>query len=330
MPEDSRRAHLRHPEWIKVRYRANERSRLVGHSVRERGLHTVCEEAHCPNRAECWSRGAATFLLLGDTCTRSCRFCAVRSGRPTPPDPLEPERVAEVVATLGLRYAVLTSVTRDDLPDEGAGQFAATIEAISRRVPGARVEALVPDFHAREALVERVVRTPLFVFAHNLETVPRLYGLARPASDYRRSLETLRLAKRLRSDLVVKSSLILGLGESRSEVLETLRDLRSAGCDVVTLGQYLRPTSEELAVSRYLEPGEFAELGAAAEEMGFLKVFSGPLVRSSYRAWEVCASAALPPPPALDAPAGGSTIPAVSESPWPHRLARPRTQGSHP
>lgn len=300
----------RHPGWVKVRYRVNERSRLVERSLRERGLHTVCEEAHCPNRGECWSHGATTFLILGDTCTRRCRFCAVRSGKPLPPDEREPERVAEAVATLGLKYAVLTSVTRDDLADEGAGQFAATAEAICRRVPDCKVEALVPDFHAREPLVRRVAEAPLFVFAHNVETVPRLYGRARPASDYRRSLKTLELAKQSRDGLIVKSSLILGLGESRSEVLQTLRDLRAAGCDVVTLGQYLRPTSEALEVFRYLEPAEFAELGAEAERMGFLKVFSGPLVRSSYRAWELCASEVGRMPPALDASSGGSTIPA--------------------
>lgn len=276
----------RHPSWIKVRYASNERSRWIGRSLRERGLHTVCEEAHCPNRGECWGHGTATFLLMGDTCTRNCRFCAVRSGKPAPLDPEEPERVAEAVASLGLDYAVLTSVNRDDLPDEGSGHFAATVEAIRRRLPGCRVEALVPDFHAREDLVRTVASSPLFVFAHNVETVPRLYLRARPGSDYRRSLETLRLAKRCRADLLVKSSLMLGLGESRSEVLETLRDLRRAGCDVVALGQYLRPTPRELEVFRYLAPEEFAAWKAEATALGFSRVFSGPLVRSSYHAWE--------------------------------------------
>lgn len=195
--------------------------------------------------------------------------------------------MADAVASLGLDYAVLTSVNRDDLPDEGAGHFAATVEAIRRRLPGCRVEALVPDFHAREELVRAVASAPLYVFAHNVETVPRLYRRARPGSDYRRSLETLRLAKGCRADLLIKSSLILGLGESRNEVLETLRDLREAGCDVVALGQYLRPTPRELEVFRYLSPEEFADLKAEARALGFSRVFSGPLVRSSYHAWEV-------------------------------------------
>lgn len=287
----AQRQHLpqrpRHPSWIKVTYAATDRFRSVGAILRQKRLHTVCEEAECPNRGECWGNGTATFLLMGDICTRGCTFCAVARGRPRALDADEPEHVAQTIEALRLDYAVLTSVDRDDLPDEGADHVARTIEAIQARIPSCRVEALVPDFHAREALVRRVVLSPLFVFAHNVETVPRLYRRVRPGSDYRRSLETLHLARRIRPDVLTKSSLMLGLGESRSEVLQVMDDLRGIGCDVLTLGQYLRPSPAEVEVFRYVPPREFADLKAEGEARGFRNVFSGPLVRSSYHAWKV-------------------------------------------
>ncbi|MBI4602401.1 MAG: lipoyl synthase [Planctomycetes bacterium] len=277
----------KHPSWIKTRFSANDRYRFLKGVLREKGLHTVCEEAECPNVGECWAHGTATFMLLGDTCTRGCTFCAVGKGRPAPLDPGEPEHVAEVVEALKLDYAVLTSVDRDDLPDEGAGHFAATVRAIRRRLPDCRVEALVPDFHARRELIEAVVLSPLFVFAHNVETVPRLYVRVRPGSDYRRSLRVLELAKAVRPEIITKSSLMLGLGESREELLQVFRDLRDHRCDILTLGQYLRPTADQVEVFRYVPPGEFQDLEAEARALGFRHVVSGPLVRSSYHAWEV-------------------------------------------
>jgi lipoic acid synthetase len=277
----------RHPSWVRGRFARNERYRLVERVLREKGLHTVCEEAECPNIGECWGHGTATFMLMGDTCTRGCAFCAVGKGKPLALDRSEPEHVAQVIEALGLDYAVLTSVDRDDLPDEGAGHFAETVEAIARRLPRCRVEALVPDFHGRRELIARVARAPLFVFAHNVETVPRLYRRVRPGSDYLRSLAVLARAREARPGLITKSSLMLGLGEARSEVVQVFRDLRAHGCDVLTLGQYLQPTPAQLDVFRYVTPGEFDDLRVEAEALGFRHVVSGPLVRSSYHAWEV-------------------------------------------
>jgi lipoic acid synthetase len=234
-------------------------------------------------------------MLMGGTCTRGCAFCAVGKGRPEPLDSGEPERVAKVIQALALDYAVLTSVNRDDLPDEGAGHIAATVEAIRRRLPRTRVEALVPDFHGRPECIERVAGAPLFVFAHNVETVPRLYRRVRPGAEYPRSLRVLRIAKAARPGLITKSSLMLGLGETRSELLAVFRDLRASGCDVLTLGQYLQPSADQLEVFRYVPPAEFAALKVEAEALGFLQVVSGPLTRSSYHAWEITAAApALP------------------------------------
>ncbi len=281
------RGALGKPEWIRSRFSTNERYRFLKGVLRDKGLHTVCEEAECPNIGECWAHGTATFMLLGDTCTRGCAFCAVGKGKPAGLDRAEPEHVAEVIEALNLDYVVLTSVDRDDLPDEGASHFAETIRAIRRRMPACRVEALVPDFHARRELIDVVARSPLFVFAHNVETVARLYRRVRPGSDYRRSLEVLSTAKACRPDLVTKSSLMLGLGESREELVQVFRDLREHRCDVLTLGQYLRPTPDQLDVFRYLTPEEFRSLKTEAEASGFRNVVSGPMVRSSYHAWEV-------------------------------------------
>ncbi|MBN1442858.1 MAG: lipoyl synthase [Planctomycetes bacterium] len=291
-PTSPRRGGPPHPSWIKVRFRENERYRFLRERLRRHSLHTVCEEADCPNMGECWGHGTATFLLMGEICTRTCRFCSVLKGRPPPLDPLEPEKVAAVVQDLQLDYAVLTSVDRDDLPDEGAGHFARTIEAIRRLSPRCRVEALVPDFHARPELIERLVRSPLVVFAHNVETVPRLYRRVRPGSDYRRSLETLRLARGIsgeipgRGSLLTKSSLMVGLGESRQELLGVFGDLREQRVDILTLGQYLQPTARQVEVFRHVPPDEFEDLRREALALGFSQVVAGPLVRSSYHAWE--------------------------------------------
>ena len=276
----------RHPDWIRQRPPGGERYVHLRNVLRESKLHTVCEEAQCPNIGECWSHGAATFMLMGDVCTRRCHFCAVGKGKPVPLDPAEPDRVAAAVEVLGLDYVVLTSVDRDDLPDQGSAHFAATIEVIHRRQPACGVEALIPDFRGDRDCIARVAHTPLRVLAHNVETVPRLYQPVRPGSVYERSLQVLRLAKEIRPDLLTKSGLMLGLGETNDEVLDVARDLRAHGCDILTLGQYLRPSPNELPVQRYLPPAEFAALRDATLALGFRHVESGPLVRSSYHAWE--------------------------------------------
>jgi lipoic acid synthetase len=275
----------RHPEWIKVRVPGGEGFARTRAIVAESKVATVCEEAHCPNLAECWAHGTATFMLMGDTCTRNCGFCAVGHGRPKPLDPLEPARLAEAVAHLGLAHVVVTSVDRDDLDDFGAAHFAAAVRAVVKRVPACAVEVLTPDFQGRRASVETVADAPIKVYNHNLETVPRLYKRARAGARYERSLDVLRWAKAHRSDLLSKAGLMLGLGEELTEVMEVLRDLRSAGCDIITLGQYLRPSRAHLPVERYVHPDEFAELGREALALGFKHVESGPLVRSSYHAW---------------------------------------------
>ncbi len=277
----------RHPSWIKTRFSANERYLHLKKILREKGLHTVCEEAECPNVGECWAHGTATFMLLGDTCTRGCTFCAVGKGKPLDLDLGEPEHVAEVVEALNLDYCVLTSVNRDDLKDEGAAHFVETISAIRRRLPACRVEALVPDFNGRRELIEKVAMSPLLVYAHNIETVPRLYRRVRPGSIYERSLDCLETAKRIRPELLTKSSLMLGLGESREELSRVFQDLRAHQCDVLTLGQYLKPSADQLDVFRYVTPGELEDLKREAESLGFKHVVSGPMTRSSYRAWEI-------------------------------------------
>jgi len=274
---------LRHPSWIKTRPRGGDHYRQLKQVLGEFKLHTVCDEAKCPNIGECWAHGAATVILMGDVCTRRCHFCAVGKGKPAPLDPTEPENVADAVVKLGLDYVVLTSVDRDDMPDQGANHFAATVEAIHRRRPQCHIEALIPDF--RHDGLARMVATPLTVLAHNVETVPRLYKPVRPGSVYERSLRVLSQAKELCAGLLTKSGLMLGLGETNDEVLAVAADLRAHGCDILTLGQYLRPTERELPVERYVPPEEFAELKTAAEKLGFRHVESAPLVRSSYHAW---------------------------------------------
>ena len=275
----------RHPPWLKVRAPGGPGFAETTATVREMGLHTVCQEARCPNIGECWGHKTATFMLLGDTCTRNCGFCAVTHGRPLGVDPGEPLRVASAVARLGLGHVVVTSVNRDDLPDGGAAHFAGTARAIKRLQPACRVEVLVPDFQGNLASVAEVVASPIDVFNHNLETVPRLYRRVRAGARYARSLAVLDAARRGRDGLLTKTGLMLGLGETQEELASVFRDLRSIGCDILTLGQYLRPSGEHLPVERYLPPEEFAALGAEALALGFRHVEAGPLVRSSYHAW---------------------------------------------
>lgn len=245
-------------------------------------LNTVCAEAHCPNLTECWTRGTATFMVLGDRCTRRCGFCAVSTARPEPPADDEPARLAEAAASLGLRHVVITSVARDDLPDEGAGHFARCIAAVRERLPQATIEVLVPDFHARPELIRTVVAARPEVFNHNIETVASLQKKIRPAGRYLRSLDVLRIARQIDPRIRAKSGIMLGLGETRDELEATFADLLGAGCQMLTIGQYLRPSSEHLPVERFVPPDEFEELGRLAEGMGFEAVASGPFVRSSY------------------------------------------------
>jgi lipoic acid synthetase len=275
------------PPWLIPPVPKKRHLQKLGRELAEMGVHTVCQSAKCPNLGECFSRRTATFMLMGEVCTRDCRFCAVAHGRPRPLDPGEPERVAKAAKRLELRYVVVTSVTRDDLSDGGAGHFARTVTTLRDFLPGSRVEVLVPDFRGRAECVERVVEAGPDVFGHNVETTPRLYHSIRPQADYRRSLEVLRRAGRGSPPTVTKSGFMLGLGESRSEVLSLLADLREAGVRAVTIGQYLPPSREHARVVEYVPPQVFAEYGQSAREMGFAHVSSGPLVRSSYRAEEL-------------------------------------------
>jgi lipoyl synthase len=280
------------PDWLRVKFFGGERYQDLKRIMRTLDLHTVCESARCPNMGECWDHGTATFMILGDICTRACGFCAVPSGKPAgPPDEEEPLRVAEAVARMGLRYAVVTSVNRDDQADGGAHIFARTIEEIRRRVPGCKVEVLIPDFRGDWNALNVVLRTRPDVLNHNTETVPRLYRQVRKGAVYERSLELLRRAKQTHPDVPTKTGLMLGLGEEKDEVLLTLRDLAAQGTDILTLGQYLQPTREHLPVVRYVHPEEFAEFKILGEAMGFKHVEAGPLVRSSYHAFEQTESA---------------------------------------
>lgn len=282
------KTYLRKPAWLKVRLPGGGEFAHLRAVLRRYNLHTVCEEARCPNLAECWGEGTATFMLLGATCTRNCRFCAVRSGRKGDPlDPEEPEKVARAVEELGLSYVVLTSVTRDDLPDGGAHHFAGTVRAIKEMRPGSLVEALIPDFQADPAALERVVQAEPTVIGHNLETVERLTPEVRDRrASYRQSLEVLQTIKGLNPKIYTKSSLMLGLGETADEVQQAMHDLREHGVDILTLGQYLQPTRRHLPVQEYITPEQFGRYRELGERLGFLYVASGPLVRSSYRAGE--------------------------------------------
>ena len=272
------------PEWLKVRLPMGPQVEELRRLMRSKSLHTVCEEAHCPNMAECWGAGTATFMILGDTCTRSCGFCAVKTGRPLALDPAEPAHVGDAVARMGLRHAVVTSVNRDELPDGGAAMFAATIREIRRRSPGTTVEVLTPDFRGDSDALDAVLAARPEVMAHNVETVPRLYPRVRPQAVYERSLEVLRRTKERAPDLFCKTGIMVGLGESEDEVRATMRDVRAQGTDVLTIGQYLRPSPMHLPIERYWTPEEFARSRDAGVAMGFRHVESGPLVRSSYHA----------------------------------------------
>ena len=273
------------PDWIRVRVSQGERFREVKRVLREAQLHTVCEEASCPNIGECFGKGTATFMVLGDLCTRRCPFCDVAHGRPLPPDPLEPQQLADTVARLGLRYVVITSVDRDDLRDGGAAHFAACIRAVRKRSPATRIEVLTPDFRGRaEAALDILAADPPDVMNHNLETVPRLYRQARPGADYAHSLQLLRSFSVRCPDVPTKSGLMLGLGETDDEVMQVLHDLRRHGVRMLTVGQYLRPRAGNLAVQRYVEPSQFDALARHARALGFAHAACGPLVRSSYHA----------------------------------------------
>ena len=272
----------RKPEWIKTRANMGPEYTRLRSLVKSEGLHTVCQEAACPNIFECWEDKEATFLIGGDRCTRRCDFCNIDTGKPLPIDREEPRKVAESVKSMGLRYATITGVTRDDLEDEGSWLYAETIRAVHELNPGTGVEMLAPDFNAKPELLNPIFETRPEVFAHNLETVPRIFKQIRPAFTYEKSLKVIGMAQDF--GLITKSNLILGLGETREEISQALVDLHNAGCDLITITQYLRPTNKHHPVERWVKPEEFVELAAEAEQIGFLGVMSGPLVRSSYRA----------------------------------------------
>ncbi|MEY4877905.1 MAG: hypothetical protein RIR72_320 [Actinomycetota bacterium] len=280
----------RKPEWIKTKAKMGPQYSALRSLVAKEGLHTVCQEAACPNIYECWEDKEATFLIGGSACTRRCDFCNIDTGKPEALDRDEPRRVAESVATMGLKYATVTGVARDDLEDEGAWLYSETIRQIHQVVPGCLVEMLAPDFSAKPELLSEVFESRPEVFAHNLETVPRIFKRIRPAFNYERSLSVITQARDF--GLITKSNLILGMGEQRSEVSQALLDLRSAGCELITITQYLRPSNLHHPVERWVKPQEFVELAKEAEELGFLGVMSGPLVRSSYRAGRLYTQAA--------------------------------------
>ncbi|HEY4685096.1 MAG TPA: lipoyl synthase [Dehalococcoidia bacterium] len=282
------------PNWLKVRFPAGERFGELMALLRQQELHTVCEEADCPNIGECFNAGEATFIILGDVCTRSCGFCSVTSGRPTGLDLLEPLRLARTVADLSLDYAVITSVNRDDLPDGGASVFAACIRAVRHRLPRCQVEVLTPDWQGNWDALRTVVEAKPVVYNHNVETVPRLYRSVRPKARYERSLALLRCVKEVDPAMTTKSGIMVGLGETPAEVAEVMTDLRAQGCDLLTVGQYLRPDAKHLPIVRYWHPDEYAAIRALGRRLGFRHVEAGPLVRSSYHAGRQARAASLP------------------------------------
>jgi lipoic acid synthetase len=274
------------PEWLKVRAPGSPSYTRLKALMRELNLHTVCEEAQCPNIGECWNHGTATFMILGDLCTRACAYCAVSHGRPAAVDRAEPARVADAIRTLDLNYVVITSVDRDDLEDGGASIFADTIRETRARAPGCRIEVLIPDFQGNEAALRAVLDARPDVLNHNTETVPRLYRMARSGGRYPRTLELLDRSRRLAPDIPTKSGLMVGLGEECDELVATIKDLRDVGCGILTIGQYLRPSAGHAPMARYYHPDEFRDLKQVALDLGFVHVESGPLVRSSYHAHE--------------------------------------------
>ena len=279
-------ARLPKPEWLKVRAPGSPGYLRLKELMRDLKLHTVCEEAQCPNIGECWSHGTATFMILGDVCTRACAYCAVAHGRPAAVDTAEPRRVADAIAALDLSYVVITSVDRDDLADGGASIFADTIRETRARVPGCRIEVLIPDFQGNEAALKSVLDARPDILNHNTETVPRLYRMARSGGRYARTLELLDRARRWAPEIPTKTGVMVGLGEERHELVATFEDLRRVGCGVLTIGQYLRPSPAHAPLVRYYHPDEFADLKRTALDLGFVHVESGPLVRSSYHAHE--------------------------------------------
>lgn len=272
------------PEWLTIRLPRPDTIKHVEQMMRSKNLHTVCESARCPNLPECWSKKTATFMILGDTCTRSCGFCAIKVGHGMEVDPFEPLNVAKTTKELGLKHVVVTSVARDDLKDEGAGQFAKTITALHKELPYAIVEVLTPDFKAKPECVQTVTDAHPEIYNHNIETIARLHTVVRPQAKYERTLRVLEMVKEFDQTIYTKSGLMLGLGETRDEVIETLKDLRSIGVDAVTIGQYLRPTMKHLPVVSFVHPDEFKEYEQIGEELGFAFVASGPFIRSSYNA----------------------------------------------
>ena len=274
------------PEWLKVKAPGSPGYMRLKGLMQGQQLHTVCEEARCPNIGECWDRGTATFMILGDICTRRCHYCAVTTGRPTGIDLLEPNRVAETVSSLGLRYCVITSVNRDDLPDGGAYIFAGCITKIREQSPGCRIEVLIPDFGGSSPALNKVIEARPDVLNHNIESTHRVFPRVRPKGDYRLSLDLLAKVKEMDPAMVTKSGIIAGMGETRDEIVETMEDLRSVDCDLLTIGQYLRPSPKHWPIDRFYTPAEFDELRETGEKMGFKHVASGPLVRSSYHADE--------------------------------------------
>ena len=276
----------RKPSWLKVKAPGGQNYSRLKHLMRELDLHTVCEEAHCPNVGECWEHGTATFMILGDVCTRNCAYCAVSHGRPPKYDLEEPSRVARAIAEMRLQHAVITSVDRDDLPDFGAWIFAETIRQIHAQLPGCSVEVLVPDFQGNEDSIRAVLEARPEIYNHNTETVPRLYKRCRPGGRYERVMGIFRYAKQAAPDIPTKTGIILGMGETVDEVVAVMRDLRQVDVDILTLGQYLRPSERHHPLDRYYAPEEFRELARIGRDMGFRHVEAGPLVRSSYHAWE--------------------------------------------
>lgn len=288
----------RKPSWLKVKAPGGQTYVSVQQMMRELKLHTVCEEAHCPNIGECWEHKAATFMILGDVCTRNCAYCAVAHGTPAPFDPDEPRRLADAVAQMGLKHVVITSVDRDDLPNGGAESFASCITEIRSRLPESSVEVLIPDFKGNPEALRIVLHAKPDILNHNLETIDRLYRIARPGGRYTRALELLARAKQIAPGQLTKSGIMVGLGEDWDELLVSMRDLRAQRVDILTLGQYLRPSADHLPIARWYTPEEFAELKRLGMEMGFRHVESGPLVRSSYHAWEQAERAAATAPTA--------------------------------
>ncbi len=276
----------RKPGWLKVQAPGGQAYGEVRRLLTDLKLHTVCEEAHCPNVGECWNHKAATFMIMGDTCTRNCAYCAVAHGTPLPLDPDEPRNLARAVAEMGMRHIVVTSVDRDDLPNGGAEHFAAVVRETREISPGTSIELLIPDFKGSEDALRIVVDAKPDILNHNLETVPRLYRIARPGGRYERALELLERARRMDTALLTKSGVMVGLGEDWDELVTAMRDLREVGTDILTIGQYLRPSKTHLPVARFYTPAEFAELKRIGDELGYRHVESGPLVRSSYHAWQ--------------------------------------------